>query len=838
MTYIPNTSPINIPEVLESIFLHLDRPSLLTCTRVSRLWRLWSLHVLSEAFVASEDIVDYFARREASTMSTDTQARALNAFIDRAPEIQALTVGDCWRGNVPVDDSANQDQVQETLPEVVLPPGLINLRRLDLRMFSPLHFSFDDYLPSHLTQQLLHQNPLIDDFQYSSYSIPGCETLAEVLRRVPLTHLKRLSVHCEMGHAGYTKLLIALTMRDRYQEEDRKQELGELSWMAGVGEQGSHHQQQQRRYLTSCINEGGPDRWEHISARLAALPNWDLEELVVRNIVHPDRRGPGNNPPLDGFIDYCNMSSTVRRPLSIKNLTIVDSEALRYTKRVYVETETVLYHIADRVPLLECLRISPDSSKLRSPHAQCIGDRIRELYPGLDRDKQKWVPPSEDGALGRIFTRFCPNLKVIDLSHQQSVSRHDWAVLLRAYSRQLESLVAWNVELLGPRQLMQSVPPSPAILRIVGLRPVHAWSGLQELDISANSSLGCTVHMFLKYAPSLRILRALGVPVNATRLVGFDWVCTNMEVLAINVVVPREALPPSATTWCWDRNRNRWDTIFDSKESPANFAQWLTSEGGSVTRESMRTDSAKEIQDATIEMIEIQADDCSSSTVEDRGGDGSDTEDGGEGSILRRQRKQQKLFLRWKAAEDAKEQWNRDIQVQICQQLGRLTKLRELTLEGYQGNVDDRNKKLIDCLHLTLETGLDYLRPLQANLEKMVVYQLDEELCGRAEMKWIAQHWVHHDNPVWQNEFQAWKASNGQADMDVDKCQNEGRHPSLSFPKFKELHGINVCGRVGGRSGRRAEGNVSWFERLCPRLVVVKDRAQSKSRTRVDLENM
>lgn len=96
---------------------------------------------------------------------------------------------------------------------------------------------------------------------------------------------------------------------------------------------------------------------------------------------------------------------------------------------------------------------------------------------------------------------------------------------------------------------MQLAPPTPAIIQALydGSHPFQAWAGLQELDISATPTVGNTIHMFLKCIPTLRVLRALGVLVNATNLVGFDWACKNLEVLAINIVVPRANLATRST---------------------------------------------------------------------------------------------------------------------------------------------------------------------------------------------------------------------------------------------------------------------------------------------------
>jgi hypothetical protein len=51
--------------------------------------------------------------------------------------------------------------------------------------------------------------------------------------------------------------------------------------------------------------------------------------------------------------------------------------------------------------------------------------------------------------------------------------------------------------------------------------------------ICANQECATVVHLFLKYVPTLRILQALGVPVDDAGLVGSDWACKGLEILLI-----------------------------------------------------------------------------------------------------------------------------------------------------------------------------------------------------------------------------------------------------------------------------------------------------------------
>ncbi|KAG0289833.1 hypothetical protein BGZ96_006669 [Linnemannia gamsii] len=775
--------------------------------------------------------------------------------MERAPNLSSLTVGDRSGSKMTTDEPMHEGN-EASLGGAVIPPSLTNLRYLDLRWIRPSYFQTDDLLPCHITEQLIAQNLFLEDLSYSIYSKHGCESLAEILRQTPLPHLQRLTIHCDMGASDFSKLFTTLLLRDSYQEEERKTGIDGLVSMTN-SIRNSHSQRSRNRFLASLSTNDEHQHWLQpfkMKAFLSGMPDWDLEELFIKNL------GPrsvvahrSESALLDEFVLISELLGD--RQVSIKSLTLLDFDVLKYTRGIYEDRQTAFYQITKRFPLLERLRISPDPTIVRTPDPQHIQDRIRALFPDHTQQQQN-TAIHESRAIGHPIFRNCPHLKVIDLSHQRLVSRADWSTLLRSYAPQLETLIAWDVEPLGPRQLMQLVPPTPAIVQTLynGSHPFQAWAGLQELDISANPAVGSAIHMFVRCIPTLRILRALGVPVNATNLVGFDWVCKDLEILAINIVVPRASLDTNAT-WRWDVGRDRWDIIFTVPES---LDKWFTVDGKPVYQEKVetvgqqesRTDAqledgchgTKRISTYEDEWMDKKEVDTNRRRFEYSDDDGSDTDD--DGSERTRQRRQQKLFLKWMAMDEVAGRVQKTHQRQVCQQLGRLTKLRELTLEGNQGNsaADDGNQ-LIDCLHLTLDTGLDYLRPLQANLEKLVIYQLEEELCGRAEMEWIAQHWVHHNNPVWQSEFQNWKrAAKSHTGMEVAdqvKDKDESVKPmSFLYTKFKELIGIDVSGKVGGRSASRAAGNVSWLERQCPHLLVVKDRSQTKSRLSVKLEAM
>ncbi|KAG0203501.1 hypothetical protein BGX33_009068 [Mortierella sp. NVP41] len=409
-----------------------------------------------------------------------------------------------------------------------------------------------------------------------------------------------------------------------------------------------------------------------------------------------------------------------------------------------------------------------------------IGDVIRASYADLDNNFIN--VPNVGADVGNGIVRLGKNLKAIDLSHRQEIPGQEWDRVLGLMRKQLESVVAWDVAELGSRELLRLVPPSPEISRILVIQISARYACLQELDVSANPRVGSAIPMFFKYVPTLRILRALGVPVNATRMVGFDWVCKDMEVLAINLFTPRLTMKPKIT-WVWNLDRDGWDVLPDPENGPVDLSRFVTSEGEPAS-------------DLLFDDEEGSQNGSQAETV-----DGKQGEFDINGEVLDEGEDQE--YLRWRAKEDKAIQettaYSIEVQRQICQQLGRLSKLRELTLEGCQSEPEGLlPEEWFDCLHLTLESGLDYMKPLRNCPEKLVVYQLDEELCGREEMEWIAQNWVNYVDGAWQNGYREWKAAKGQpVEMPLEVIQEAARsnNPLIPTSAFRELIGIDVRGR-------------------------------------------
>ncbi|KAK3827916.1 MAG: hypothetical protein J3Q66DRAFT_382784 [Benniella sp.] len=158
-----------------------------------------------------------------------------------------------------------------------------------------------------------------------------------------------------------------------------------------------------------------------------------------------------------------------------------------------------------------------------------------------------------------------------------------------------------------------------------------------------------------------------------------------------------------------------------------------------------------------------------------------------------------------------KESGDKQIQVKVCKAIGRLTRLRELRIDG--GKAFKFGKHGWHCLELTLDTGLNCLAPLRHSIEKLTVSGLDEGLSGRKEVEWMARNWIHYNNSRWLKQRSSLIPSELRSKTNCSS--SDGRDLFSPCPTFKELIGITV-------KGENAKTNVKWLQEQCPRLSIVK----------------
>jgi hypothetical protein len=679
-----------------------------------------------------------------------------------------------------------------------LPIGLVNLVHLRFGLYCLTHAPIDSTFSADIIAGLISQNPNLQHLEFFSYRQPSYRVLFTALRSSPLQQLRRLELCCGLEDNGLSELLDLLATRSKFE----------------------HAEQDQER------------------SSEPATASWNLEELIIRRRV---------GSSFERFVRDSRKSTAPPRPVAVRKLTLFN-----FCLAVYLHEQeedesgrfqidwSLIYHLCRRFPVLQRLQLSSDIPIDYMPSPVSFENHIYSFLRDLDEFEPFVIWNPEELAMAII--KACPKLTAIDLSHHRELHPEDWDLLLQHYAPRLESLSAWNVDQLHPQELMRLVPPSPTIVSRFGVHPSQKWVGLQELDISANSSLAPAIHMFLKFVPTLRHFKALSVPVEANQLLGFDWVCTNLETLAIHILIPTQAWP-ECEIWHWDVGKDRWRLIGDDMDedeyeylgmdAKLPFPPTVQESGNGGRQEDSSSDSESnsthdsDTDTASASDTDSESDSSSNSDTSDSESDtdsSSDSEGSGDedsASVIT-----ELALKRASKVATPKKRLTHSMQIQIaiCQQLGRLTRLKELTLEGREDYRYD-NKEW-DCLHLTLRTGLDYLRPLQTNLQKLVIFQLDEELCGQEEMEWIAQNWVHQDNKAWQRAFKTHRSSSleppGSNGSPAAALGEEGVTPILLCPKFRELLGVSVCGKRQV-SAREANMNAAWLEGQCPQLKVEKD---------------
>ncbi|KAF8939903.1 hypothetical protein BGZ58_008414 [Dissophora ornata] len=677
-------NPLAIPEILSHVLGFLDRPSLITCALVSRFWLSCGRSVAWQSYyIEGPYFADYFAQSEGQEV-----AKSLSEFSRNCYKIRSLTVNDPRRGyrvfprrNSPTSGMKHRHH-----------SGLKNLVHLNIDTYCSGLFSEAEHEQFYsLVGSILSMNRQIRDLEFMDFGIaPEGQRgtwLLELLRNTGV-HLRRLSIACRLGA---TEFWIFRFLVNAYEQRLRAMDGGD-----------------------GLLHGGGY-----------------LEELTLHDLlVSPDN----SLLNLTGHALHSIPGHT-----SLRALTLIDFETsvpipwqgTIGLQDIHIRGDTILA-ILRKCPLLERLRITFSLSliDIQKPFPSAF----YEVIPGRD-EELGWIP--ERASFVAEMYKACPKLKAIDFGMKRGFTEQHWEELVTLFGPQLESLSVWDVQVFRPSLLMKLIgPPLGHPSRAAN----PGFYSLTELDINGVEGLYSCAWMVFKHTPTLKNFSARSVPLIASELVGYDWVCKNLETLAIFIVIPRPH--PESDTWSWDNESGKWVS------TPQDHADTMERE--------------------------------------------ADPQEQEQGAMLK------------KISRD----YQINAQKQICGQLGRLTKLRELTLEGSYGyQFMDRKW---DCLQLTLQTGLGLLRPLQHSLEKLVVYLLDEFLCGHDEMEWMARHWVHFRNPHWRptHELESYllRVSEGHI-----KAKTRGLL-SVPGPRFKELLGV-----------KRSTENSSileWFQKECPNVDV------------------
>ncbi|KAF9900570.1 hypothetical protein EC991_007169 [Linnemannia zychae] len=294
------------------------------------------------------------------TAFVNLHSRSVKDFQQRCPSLRSLTIGDSWNGK---EKGSAFDMSKGIQWQSAVPAGLTNLVRLDIRLVCPRPdlFSADAvFLPDQVFRNILAQNPLIEELYYASGPKPGYNGLKALLH-YPLQHLRRLTLQLTEHAWGFLDLWVMLVQRDKINESIRKE----------------------TPMVLASLNDTIPATCIKRAALLEALPNWNLEELTIRNA-----NTKNDDMPFHGFLravlfdEMAPIYELSLRPLTLDGFDIHQYRESRRDDEM--ENRSVLYQLFCRLPHLERLRISPDPTNIRKPSPLHIRDVIKEKYTTID----------------------------------------------------------------------------------------------------------------------------------------------------------------------------------------------------------------------------------------------------------------------------------------------------------------------------------------------------------------------------------------------------------------------------------------------------------------------
>ncbi|KAF9945218.1 hypothetical protein BGZ72_001551 [Mortierella alpina] len=840
-----STHPLQLYEILSAVLSFLDRPSLLQASLVCTSWHACSQPILQQTCaILTQDFLGFFSPPGKFDVSASTRLHAAK-FVSTCHRTRSLRVGSILkrldslgcpfdRNSVPHLPKERMAYLFQLYRAYQVHPGLKNLVHLDIHFHKDSHSWGDD--------------SRVEDFYAIMYGL--------ILDN---NHLRDL----EFTHIGDDSIA---TLYDR---------LCDLK-VAHPSSVDSADGQQQG----------------------AGTEPWTLQELVLHSVRTSGR----------GRLTIHAKTACSKGYPELRSLTMLDFTLYRRAPRDHelyedTDTDTEFEHtnpnappafldpklyLIQQYPNLERLRISYDLALASQPARKSFSERVLYMVPDIE-ESSHWMQAPEDFV--QEMYKACPKLKSIDLGGNVDLSGTQWEDLIGAYGRQLESLVVWGVLNFTGEAFVRLLEPHPSSA-IAAASPGTLWmtSRLTELDISWAGGVETCAWLVFSNLPCLKHFKAHQVPLDAARLVGYDWACKDLETLTIQVLVPMQQWPLEPL-WIGDRVVERWqpkkshsddaqialcetNQIPDTSDSPGSklddssgygdddgihdddgdddeddgYAEKFASKrirvqesdkerkkakkskkehkqsaegkGKKARKHSMEGKDKKKARKEKKERRKSKEGKMSkkSSHCQQSDADSGSDSDQDVDSVTKKSQSSDTASHKASKASEPSKPYHIQVQVDLCEQLGRLHRLRELTLEGQRDcRYDDREW---DCMHLTLKTGLDRLEGLQNSLEKLDLYQLQEELAGDAEVEWIAQNWIHHLNPAWQQDYRRRRlfpdiADDGEEDVEDDLWRPE--------PKFKELLGIGVRNTSSYSSALRAHSNLDWLKQECPRLRIEKD---------------
>ncbi|KAI1308944.1 hypothetical protein EDD11_004153 [Mortierella claussenii] len=978
--------PMRLYEILTHVMQFLDTPSLHSCNRVSHFWRTCARHITAKSgHILGRDFCAYFQRNLPITYYDDYDydyddnkshygggddwedlspwplpddaklrfEREMERFQKECSQMQSLCISTLGRSSFRKSDPSVCPG-----PRLHAPyrhhPGFENLQHLSIRtLFSP-------YMNVARVNQYFKLIDAIVRKNRKLHTLEMCDVSMELHSWKPVLDLLRIAT-TDHGEeiAGLEPVQhdqeLGIQLQQQQQQPSRGGQVkrflltGDLAFENGQGlidifrlllepSDARMKAQQERDHIVqvpslfSWDSVMDNDKNETSDQR---LPYNNLEELELRNVYKSGIRNE-ENPPLNlhGLLGNTIHSLATTR---LRSLTLLGFKFWTplYTEWSYEDDDVfptegandAILALLHRCPLLEHLCISFDSTHLDETIEEDYATALRSVC----RSEMPLDTPmviQQDDFVTRM-QELCPRLKYIHFGLMLDLSELHWVELVEQYRHQLEGLVVHDVQAFSYEALLLLIGPplSPRLDHSLQQSPLSASSGvyqcLAELNISGIHDLRHAAWMVFRHVATLKVFKARSVVLDATRLVGYDWVCHDLEVLEVCIMVPKQNYTKSTHwDWVWVEEPGQWvdsgnlevamccsvaisedeDEDEDNKdeEDDDDEEEEIGVKRKRRVSEKEKKKSKKDKKAKKAKKDKKDKKDKKSKESMEGKEDKEDKEKKDKKAEKKKEKKKMKqnrkqadaskaphqyvdqygnIHHAWHnhcvyddnddddvflnqfglltnaekvAARFHREEWHefsdsdsdRDsgsasipvhkmrakeyhnhLQIQVCGQLGRLTKLRRLRLEGdIERDMDHRK---YGCLELTLETGLDRLWPLQQNLETLIVNELEEKLAVRPhEADWIARNWIHHNNPRWlQAHPPKWfsmpisDSTSSVAPRNEENVSSSSDH-FLPCPKFKELLGVSTRG--ADRSALSCNRNMAWLKEQCPLLDVVE----------------
>ncbi|KAF9384303.1 hypothetical protein CPB97_005781 [Podila verticillata] len=738
-TSTPAIDPLQIPEILSLILYFTDRKTLVDCAKVSQLWRSCSLPVQWQVYKVDTSTLFHPPWHQ----SHDRTVRFI-----RALEVSVV-----------------RDLGYDTSFKIPLAHSIRNLTHLtiDVDPIADPQFSdpFDEFYsgPGPYVEFILQNQGLCElEVANDTYGLVVFKCLSQLPR------LKKLKIVGDLSVDGLSNI---------------------LSHLSGDNDNNN---------ISSSPQDSG---LVLLGSNVAAMA---LCELVVQVPKFQSNLYVLSDPRL------CKPEG----PVPIHTLRLLNFDQRDFQEVTDTEAEPitdVLLPFLRRFPDLERLslavEIDENSSKtLPIEYNKPVAGILEEIeYSYSDADS---VPLPEK--IGEELFRCCPKITSLEFGPHTLLTQKQVASLSKAYAAQLQSYIMWGI-----------LHESEDLLYMLTVQCMYK-SPLVELDISGcGRQLGEAAWVVFRTLPNLRHFRALGVPLHAQQLVGYDWVCQKLETLAISVLVPKrmasleEALDvieyngtsayvalqdlgissavPSERVCIDDR------VVHRRKKKSFKEGNIKKSKSGKKDKERKRHKEHKEHKEKSKKRKrKHDSDDDDEGDISDSRSQGREwSNDATLGDHLESSNREHSCDR----LERRRTDFCAEIQIMICEQLGRLSKLRVLTLEGDKEVYSSLDTVDWTCLSLTLDTGLDRLAPLPS-LETLSVYNLADQICHRREeVEWIARNWANH--------------------QDIEGVSETGHKILRPSPPFKNLLGVSV---QGDTSTAIIHLNVAWLRDECPKLTI------------------